>query len=67
MAVNNFLNQIGSAIDTVKPYLADGPGAIKALVTDSPFPARTLVITLIVIAVACWLIARVVFPSKPKG
>jgi multisubunit Na+/H+ antiporter MnhC subunit len=67
MAVNSFLNQLGTGIDKVKPFLADGPGAIKALVTNQPFPARTLVITLIVIAVACWVIARVAFPGKPKG
>ncbi len=64
MAVD-FLNQLGTAVGKVKPWLADGPDAIKALLTNSPFPARTLVITLIVIAVACWVIARAVF--KPKG
>ena len=66
MAVN-FLNQLGTAIGRVKPFLADGPDAIKALLTNSPFPARSLVITLIVIAVLCWVIARLLFPSKPKG
>jgi hypothetical protein len=66
MAVN-FLNQLGTAVGKVKPWLSDGPDAIKALLTNSPVPARTLVITLIVIAVACWVIARLLFPSKPKG
>jgi hypothetical protein len=66
MAVN-FLNEIGAAAGKVKPFLADAPDAIRALAANQPFPARTLVITLIVIAVACWLIAKIVFPSKPKG
>jgi hypothetical protein len=58
--MGNLPQEIGSVLGKIKPFLTDGPDALRALLANQDFPARTLLITLVVIAVLCWLIVKLI-------
>ena len=67
MNLTNITGEIGSTFDKVKPFLTAIPDALKAIAGNQEFPARTLLVTLIVTLVLCWVSVKLLAGSlKPK-
>ena len=56
---------LSDLLHKIVPYLTDGKSAIGAVLANHPYPARDLLITLAILAVAMWAAVKVV-KALPK-